>query len=869
MAMQSLSEAGERDSIACPRAQGLSRRAHAFSVEALVGNSCKRMKVEKAKDEKIEASDCDLDTSTGTVVDEGEDSEYQIKETIQSASKPAEDKTDPDTQIQVELQGSDLWSRFHEIGTEMIITKAGRRMFPSIRVKVRNLDPFKQYYIAMDIKLVDSKRYRYVYHSSQWMVAGNTDHSCITPRLYIHPDSPCSGETWMRQVISFDRVKLTNNEMDDKGHIILQSMHKYKPRVHVVVYEPSLDVSQISALPTEGVCTFSFPETQFTTVTAYQNQQITKLKIDRNPFAKGFRDPGRNRGVLDGVLDSYPWRNPFGLNLKPFTLEMQELGQKGSRDSQPKAAMKANHLSHKLPVSVLLLVDEMICAVKGAITNDSAEKEKRQVPRQRNPTRYWITTIQGKPLGKGLVQWKTPELTLRIGCLHKEMLSLLVLEESAVDAVLGCPGWLNTNRTSVPAALEKLRGAHIFSKLDLRSAYNLIRIRRGDEWKTAFITPTGHCEYLVMPYGLSNTPSVFQSFMNEIFRDMLHRFVVVYIDDILIYSPNLSDHVDHVKQVLHRLRHYHLYLKLERCEFHQSTTQFLGYVISPEGIQMDCAKVEAIKSWPQPDNVKDLQRFLGFANFYCCFISGYSDLTAPLTSPLRKKPKNLSWTSGTIKAFWKLKATFCMAPTLVHADPTRPFIVEMDASALGVGAVLSQRRGATPVLHPCAYFSKKLSPVEQNYDIRNRELLAIKLALEEWRHWLEGANHPFEVITDHKNLQHLREAKCLNPRQAQWALFFTQFNFCVTYRPGNKNTKADTLSRIHSPDAMPEEPEPILPPDLCPITWLKVDNIRAATEEEPALPGGPDGKAYVPTSLRLSLLDSVHVSPGSGHPGRQ
>ncbi|KAK3524695.1 hypothetical protein QTP86_000836 [Hemibagrus guttatus] len=196
----------------------------------------------------------------------------------------------------------------------------------------------------------------------------------------------------------------------------------------------------------------------------------------------------------------------------------------------------------------------------------------------------------------------------------------------------------------VPVALEELRGAHIFSKLDL----------------------------------------LFQSFMNEIFRNMLHRFVVVYIDDILIYSPNLSDHVDHIKQVLHQLRHYHLYLKLEK--------------------------------W-------------------------YSDLTAPFTSLLCKKPKNLSWTSGTIEAFRKLKAAFCTAPTLIHADPNRPFVVELDASSLGVGAVLSQWRGETPVHHPCAYFSKKLSPAEQNYDIGNRELLAIKLALEEWRDWLEGANH--------------------------------------------------------------------------------------------------------------------------------
>ncbi|KAK3570309.1 hypothetical protein QTP86_017170 [Hemibagrus guttatus] len=282
----------------------------------------------------------------------------------------------------------------------------------------------------------------------------------------------------------------------------------------------------------------------------------------------------------------------------------------------------------------------------------------------------------------------------------------------------------------VPAALEELRGAHIFSKLDLHSAYNLLRIRRGDEWKTAFITPSGHYEYLVMPYGLSNAPSVFQSFMNEIFQDMLHRFTIVYID-ILIYSPNLSEHVEHIKQ-------------------------FLDYIISPKGIQMACTKVEAIKSWPQPCTMKNLQHFMGFANFYRQFISGYSELTAPLTSLLCRKPKNLSWTSGAIEAFRKLKATFCTDPTLVHPDPTWPFVVEVDASALGVGALLSQWSGETPVLHPCAYFSKKLSPAEQNYDIRNRDLLAIKLALEVWRHWLEGVNHPFKVITDHKNLQYLR-----------------------------------------------------------------------------------------------------------------
>ncbi len=159
----------------------------------------------------------------------------------------------------------------------------------------------------------------------------------------------------------------------------------------------------------------------------------------------------------------------------------------------------------------------------------------------------------------------------------------------------------------VPAALEELRGARIFSKLDLRSAYNLVRIREGDEWKTAFITPSGHYEYRVMPYGLSNSLSVFQGFMNEVFREFLHQFVIVYIDDILIYSRNLAEHRHHVTQVLEQLRKHHLYLKLEKCEFHRPTVQFLGYIVSADGIQMDQGKVQAIRNWSQPQSVKELQ----------------------------------------------------------------------------------------------------------------------------------------------------------------------------------------------------------------------------------------------------------------------
>ncbi|KAK3510954.1 hypothetical protein QTP70_027807, partial [Hemibagrus guttatus] len=312
----------------------------------------------------------------------------------------------------------------------------------------------------------------------------------------------------------------------------------------------------------------------------------------------------------------------------------------------------------------------------------------------------------------------------------------------------------------IPSVLERLRGATVFTKLDLRSAYNLIRIREGDEWKTAFVTPTGHYEYLVMPYGLVNAPSMFQDFMHAVPREFLH------------YSRSMAEHRRHVEEVLQWLRDYHLFLKAEKCVFHQSSIQFLGYVIDHSGVRMDEGKVAAVQNWPIPTSVKDLQRFLGFADFYRRFIRNYSPITSPLTSLLQNKPKSLTWNPATSQAFDTLKTAFTTAPLLVHPNPELPFIVEVDASTTGVGAVLSQQQGNPRTLHPCAFFSRKFSPAEVNYDIGNREL-------EEWRHWLEGAKHPFVVLTDHKNLEYLRAAKRLNPRQARWALFFTRFHFTI------------------------------------------------------------------------------------------
>ncbi|KAL0146495.1 hypothetical protein M9458_058126 [Cirrhinus mrigala] len=406
----------------------------------------------------------------------------------------------------------------------------------------------------------------------------------------------------------------------------------------------------------------------------------------------------------------------------------------------------------------------------------------------------------------------------------------------------------------VPAALEQLRSAQILTKLDLRSAYNLIRIREGDEWKTAFVTPTGHYEYQVMPYGLVNAPSVFQNFIHEVLREFLHHFVIVYIDDILIYSQSEAEHHHHVAEVLQRLREH-------------QPVQFLVYVIDHHGVRMDEGKVEAVVSWPKPNSVKELQRFLGFANFYRRFIQGFSHITNPLTNLLKGHPKTLNWTTEASTALETLKKAFTQAPLLTHPDPDLPFVVEVDASTTGVGAVLSQHHGTPPRLHPCAYFSRKLSPAEKNYDIGNRELLAIKLALEEWRHWLEGANHPFQVITDHKNLQYLRDAKRLCPRQARWALFFSRFNFSITYHPGSRNVQADPLSRLSEGETSIENPSHIIPDHLfvSPIDWTEPPAVATPKPRNPL--GCPPGRQFIPPAQRVNLIHTTHVSLGTGHPG--
>ena len=282
------------------------------------------------------------------------------------------------------------------------------------------------------------------------------------------------------------------------------------------------------------------------------------------------------------------------------------------------------------------------------------------------------------------------------------------------------------NRYPLPLSadlLDKLSSANIFSKLDLRWGYNNIRIKDGDEWKAAFRTRRGLFEPSVMGFGLTNAPATFQNMMNEIFKDLIDVFVIIYLDDILIFSDNKEDHVKHVQEVLKRLREHDLFCKPEKCEFFRKLVEYLGLIISKGCIAMDEGKVKAILEWPVPKNVKDIQAFLGFANFYRRFIEDFSGIVKPMTSLLRKDAP-WKWTQAEEDSFKTLKDRFTNAPVLVMPDMNKQFIVEADASDFATGAVLSQKQDDGKI-HPIAFMSKSLNDAERNYEIYDKELLAV------------------------------------------------------------------------------------------------------------------------------------------------
>ena len=360
------------------------------------------------------------------------------------------------------------------------------------------------------------------------------------------------------------------------------------------------------------------------------------------------------------------------------------------------------------------------------------------------------------------------------------------------------------NRYPLPLineTLNQLSKARMFSKLDIISAFNRLRIREGDEKLTAFRTRFGLFEYLVMPFGLCNGPASFQHFINDTLREYLDNFCTAYLDDILIYSEFEAEHEIHVKRILAKLRKAGLQIDITKCEFHVTEVKYLGLIVTTSGIKMDPAKIETIVNWSTPKNVKDVQSFLGFANFYRRFVFRFSKIADPLTK-LTKKDTKFLWDDKCQKAFDLMKNAFTSDKILMHYDPDQKIVVETDASDYVSAGILSQYDN-NGVLKPIAYFSKKHNPAECNYEIYDKELMAIVRAFEEWRPELEGSAQPIDVISDHKNLEYFASTKQLSRRQARWSEFLSRFDFKIIYRPGKAGGKPDALTR-RSGD-LPEE----------------------------------------------------------------
>lgn len=348
----------------------------------------------------------------------------------------------------------------------------------------------------------------------------------------------------------------------------------------------------------------------------------------------------------------------------------------------------------------------------------------------------------------------------------------------------------------IKETLNALNAAKWLTKLDVSAAFHKIRIAEGEEWKTAFRTRYGLFEWKVCPFGLTGSPATFQRYINWVLREYLDDFCSAYVDDILIFSTgDLQDHREKVKKILQKLMNHGLHLDISKCEFETKCTKYLGYIVEVGvGIKMDPAKVNAISEWKSPTNVKSVRSFLGFANYYRIFIKDFATLSQPLTNLTRKNQK-FNWDERCELAFQNLKKLFQEEPVLATFDPELETQLEPDSSGWAVGGALTQLDPVSKLWRPVAFFSSKHLPAECNYDIHDKELLAIIKCIKEWNGELRGLKRPFTILTDHKNLEPFGKKKVLNERQIRWMEILEPLSFILKHRPGKASIVPDTLSR--------------------------------------------------------------------------
>ena len=443
---------------------------------------------------------------------------------------------------------------------------------------------------------------------------------------------------------------------------------------------------------------------------------------------------------------------------------------------------------------------------------------------------------------------------------------------------------------------DQLKEASVFSKIDLRSGYHQLKIKESDIPKTAFRTRYGHYEFLVMSFGLTNAPAAFMDLMNRVFREYLDKFVIVFIDDILIYSKTQKEHEEHLEIVLQTLKDHKLYAKFSKCEFWLDRVHFLGHVVSAEGISVDPAKIEAVSNWKAPKSVTEVRSFLGLAGYYRRFVEGFARLAAPLTA-LTRKGKRYEWTEKCEESFKELKKRLTSAPVLTIPTPEGKFDIYSDASKMGLGAVLMQDGKVV------AYGSRQLKEHEKNYPTHDLELAAVVYALKIWRHYLYGVQ--CQIFSDHKSLKYIFTQKELNMRQRRWLELVKDYDCEILYHPGKANKVADALSRKSTIALMSIQ---ALPPQLQEeISELEIelvvgqvsaltlqptifDGMKGAQELDPILVGIKEevlegrntafslsqdgilnfnGRLCVPNDeeLRKQILSEAHETPYSIHPG--